>query len=301
MLAIGLLPLLAQRIADVCEMNAPDGSVNRNSSVVDRPLEPDRSPTSRTVVNPRCSVRVACSPATRCGCRYRRSSSPPWRRRQHRVQCASIQPRHQHSSTAVDLHSMLAVARVDGPSGDRLDRGAAAGRSSRLTTPVTGRRSPDVPEQRGALFARRHRLVLDRSAFHPKLSSGRRTRSTLGPELSGSQHVRVAFRSNKPSASRYVCSGDCVSCSCWGRICLMAGTNRIQLGSAVVTRVVEWQFDWNPRPLPGWQDNADLRRTEPIRAAGRRSNRNACPSLPRACAHARRPPPRARRGARAPP
>ena len=43
----------------------------------------------------------------------------------------------------------------------------------------------------------------------------------------------------------------------------MAGTNRIQLGSAVVTRVVEWQFElrsalFDQTPASGWQDNADL-------------------------------------------
>jgi len=48
-----------------------------------------------------------------------------------------------------------------------------------------------------------------------------------------------------------------------GEDLLMAGTNRIQLGSAVVTRVVEWQFElrsslFDQTPASGWQDNADL-------------------------------------------
>ena len=43
----------------------------------------------------------------------------------------------------------------------------------------------------------------------------------------------------------------------------MAGANRIQLGSAVVTRVVEWQFElrsslFDQTPASGWEDNADL-------------------------------------------
>jgi hypothetical protein len=73
----------------------------------------------------------------------------------------------------------------------------------------------------------------------------------------------VAFRLNDHVPSRYVCFMGVCYLFLLGEDLLMAGTNRIQLGSAVVTRVVEWQFEvrsslFDQTPASGWQDNADL-------------------------------------------
>ena len=73
----------------------------------------------------------------------------------------------------------------------------------------------------------------------------------------------MAFRLNDHVPSRYVCFMGVCYLFLLGEDLLMAGTNRIQLGSAVVTRVVEWQFElrsalFDQTPASGWQDNADL-------------------------------------------
>ena len=108
-------------------MNARIDPGPRNSSVVDRPLEPERWPP--------CVAHGGESAVPRAGGLFAGEEVEipdvggphrgDWHRRQHRVPVRIDQARHQHSSTAVDLHSMLAVAGVDGLSGDRLDRGAA--------------------------------------------------------------------------------------------------------------------------------------------------------------------------------